>query len=37
VTAALEIRSAGPDDIPLVLSFVRQLAEYENLASKKQM
>jgi GNAT superfamily N-acetyltransferase len=28
----LEIRAATPDDVPLILSFVRELAEYERLS-----
>jgi GNAT superfamily N-acetyltransferase len=32
VTDALEIRPATADDVPLVLSFVKQLADYEKLA-----
>jgi GNAT superfamily N-acetyltransferase len=32
VTARLEIRPATADDVPLVLSFVRQLADYERLS-----
>jgi hypothetical protein len=28
----LEIRAAAPDDVPLILSFVRELAEYERLS-----
>jgi len=32
VSAALEIRPANVGDIPLVLSFVHQLAEYEKLS-----
>ncbi len=28
----VEIRSATEDDVPLVLSFIRELAEYENLS-----
>jgi GNAT superfamily N-acetyltransferase len=32
MTAPLEIRPATPDDIPLVLSFVKQLADYEKLS-----
>ncbi len=29
---SLEIRAATPDDVPLILSFVRELAEYERLS-----
>jgi len=32
VSAPIEIRPATVDDVPLVLSFVRQLADYEKLA-----
>jgi GNAT superfamily N-acetyltransferase len=32
VSAALEIRPATAGDVPLVLSFVKQLADYEKLA-----
>jgi GNAT superfamily N-acetyltransferase len=32
VTDALQIRPATADDVPLVLSFVEQLADYEKLA-----
>jgi GNAT superfamily N-acetyltransferase len=32
VSAALEIRPATADDVPLVLSFVKQLADYEKLS-----
>lgn len=28
----LEIRDATPEDVPLILSFIKQLAEYEKLA-----
>lgn len=32
MTAALRIRPAEPTDVPLVLDFIRRLAEYERLA-----
>jgi GNAT superfamily N-acetyltransferase len=32
MTASRTIRSAAPEDVPLVLAFIRELAEYERLA-----
>ena len=32
MTARIDIRPAAPDDVPLILQFIRELAEYEKLA-----
>src|SRR6188474_3831962 len=29
--AGISVRPATPDDVPLILAFIRELAEYENL------
>jgi GNAT superfamily N-acetyltransferase len=33
-TPAITIRSATPDDVPVILSFIRQLADYERLLDR---
>ncbi len=33
-TPSVEVRAARPDDVPLVLRFIRELAEYEGLAEQ---